>query len=93
MNFDSYFDLVTEFVEHTRADLIFQRFLAEAPSQLLIAPHYHGIRNHKFVHLLEGRLRDRKSGQGKLFGTRKVAEYTGHQTGLKPETSERTVHA
>jgi uncharacterized protein len=74
MNFDSYFDLATEFVERTRPDLIFQRFLAEAPPQLLIAPHFNGIRNYEFVHLLQNRLSARKSSQGKLFGARLIAE-------------------
>lgn len=68
MHFNSYLDLVTDFVEHTRADLIFQRFLAEAPPHLLIAPHFNGIRNYEFVHLLQKRLRERKSRQGNLFG-------------------------
>lgn len=67
LEFPEYLDLAADFVERSQPDLIFQRFLAEAPKELLIAPHYNNIRNYQFTHLLNKRLIDRSSSQGQLF--------------------------
>ncbi len=62
----SYLDTVIAFLERSRTSLVFQRFLAEAPKHLLIAPDWSGIRNNEFTRILSDEMTRRKTYQGRL---------------------------
>lgn len=45
---DEYIDLVIDYVEHLRPDLILERFVSQSPKELLIAPDW-GLKNYEFT--------------------------------------------
>lgn len=59
---DEYIDLVIDYVEHLRPDLILERFVSQSPKELLIAPDW-GLKNYEFTARVQKRMkeRDRKS--------------------------------
>ena len=60
----SYCDLLVKFIEHLRSDIIIERFTAEAPKDILIAPKW-GLKNFEFTNIFESRLLEEGSYQGK----------------------------
>ena len=63
---DEYIDLVIDYVEHLRPDLVLERFVSQSPKELLIAPDW-GLKNHEFTDKVKKRMRERDSFQGKLY--------------------------
>jgi radical SAM protein (TIGR01212 family) len=70
LTLDAYTELVITFLEHSRPDLVFQRFLAEAPLRWLVAPHWNGIRNYQFTDFLRKEMNQRGAGQGTHYQTK-----------------------
>ena len=66
MTLQDYIDLVVDFLEILRPDIILERFFSESPSKMLIHPKY-GLKNFEVKHLVERRLVERNTFQGKLF--------------------------
>ena len=66
MTLQDYIDLVVDFLEILRPDIILERFFSESPSNMLIHPKY-GLKNFEVKHLVERRLVERNTFQGKLF--------------------------
>ena len=66
MPLKDYIDLVVDFLEILRPDIILERFFSESPSNMLIHPKY-GLKNFEVKHLVERRLEERNTFQGKLF--------------------------
>ena len=66
MTLQDYIDLVIDFLEILRPDIILERFFSESPSNMLIHPKY-GLKNFEVKHLVERRLEERNTFQGKLF--------------------------
>lgn len=64
---EKYLDLIIHFLELLPPGLVIQRFLAEAPEKLLVAPRWGGIRNAHFATLVERELENRNSYQGRLY--------------------------
>jgi len=62
---DEYIDLVIDFIEHLRADIILERFVSQSPSSLLAVPGW-GLKNHEFVAQLHRRMNERDAHQGRL---------------------------
>ena len=62
----SYCDLLVKFMERLRPDIIIERFTAEAPKDILIAPKW-GLKNYEFTNVLESRLLEVGSFQGKNY--------------------------
>lgn len=62
---DEYIDLVIDFIEHLRADIILERFVSQSPSSLLAIPGW-GLKNHEFVDRLHRRMNERDAHQGRL---------------------------
>lgn len=60
---DTYIDLVIDFTELLRPDIVIERFVSQSPEQLLIAPHW-GVKNHEFTARLLRRMRERDTYQG-----------------------------
>lgn len=63
---DEYIDLVIEYVEHLRPDLVVERFVSQSPKELLIAPDW-GMKNYEFVARLQKRMKERGAYQGKKY--------------------------
>ena len=66
MDLDEYIDLVVDFIELLKPDIIIERFFSESPARMLIYPKY-GLKNFEVKHLVEKRLEEREAMQGRLF--------------------------
>lgn len=64
---DAYIDLVIDYVEHLRPDLVLERFVSQSPKALLLAPDW-GLKNHEFTEWLKRRMRERGAFQGRRWG-------------------------
>jgi uncharacterized protein len=64
---EAYMALVIRFIELSNPNVIFQRFLADAPEHLLIAPRWGGVRNYQFAERLARRMKEQHSWQGKFY--------------------------
>ena len=64
---DEYIDLVIDFITYLRADIIIERFTAESPKHLLIAPQWGGLKNFEVVDKIEKGLVERNLWQGKFY--------------------------
>lgn len=63
---DEYIDLVIEYVEHLRPDLVLERFLSQSPKELLIAPDW-GLKNYEFTNKVRKRMKEMNAYQGKYY--------------------------
>ena len=63
---DEYIDLVIDYVEHLRPDIVVERFVSQSPKDLLIAPDW-GLKNYEFVARLQKRMKERDAYQGKKY--------------------------
>lgn len=63
---DEYIDLVIDYVEHLRPDMVMERFVSQSPKELLIAPDW-GLKNHEFTDKVKKRMRERDAWQGKCY--------------------------
>ena len=61
---DEYIDLVIDFIEYLRPDIVVERFVSQSPKELLIAPQW-GLKNHEFTARLLKRMRERDTWQGR----------------------------
>lgn len=64
---NEYIELVVDFMERLSPKIVMERFASESPGNLLLAPKW-GIKNFEFVSLVDKRLEERDTWQGKLFG-------------------------
>lgn len=62
-----YVDVVVDFLERLRPDIVVERFTSQSPSDLLLAPEW-GLKNYQFVELVKKRLEQRDTWQGRLYG-------------------------
>ena len=67
---DDYIDLVIDYVEHLRPDIVLERFVLQSPKELLIAPDW-GLKNHEFTDKVKKRMRGRDAWQGKKYAIKK----------------------
>lgn len=63
---EEYIDLVIEYIEHLRPDLVLDRFVSQSPGELVIAPDW-GLKSHEFNHRLLKRMKERDAYQGKKY--------------------------
>ena len=63
---DEYIELVIDYVEHLRPDIVVERFVSQSPKDLLIAPDW-GLKNYEFVSRLQKRMKERGAYQGKKY--------------------------
>ena len=63
---DEYTDLVIDFIERLRPDIILERFVSQSPSSLLAVPGW-GLKNYEFVEKVRRRMQERHTHQGRLF--------------------------
>ncbi len=63
---EEYVELVVDFLERVRPDIVMERFASQAPQNLLLAPKW-GLKNFEFVRLVDKRLAVRDTWQGKVY--------------------------
>ena len=63
---DEYIQLIAEYIQRLRPDLILERFVSQSPKELLIAPHW-GLKNYEFTNLLVNCLKQNKIYQSQFF--------------------------
>ncbi|MBN2635796.1 MAG: TIGR01212 family radical SAM protein [Prolixibacteraceae bacterium] len=63
---EEYIELVVDYLELLNPEIIVERFISQAPPELLIAPRW-GLKNFEFVAQVEKRLKDRNTWQGRLY--------------------------
>lgn len=56
---ENYIDFCVEFAQQLRPDIVIERFISQAPRDLVIAPFWN-IKNYEFVHKLEQRMKKQK---------------------------------
>jgi hypothetical protein len=59
-----YVELMVDYIERLRSDIVVERFVSQSPADLLIAPRW-GVKNHEITHLVQKRMRERGTYQGK----------------------------
>ena len=72
MGYEEYLDLLVDFLERLNPRIIIQRLFGEAPPRMLIAPHWN-IRNTQLLQLLDQKLEERDTWQGKKYSARLAA--------------------
>ncbi|SHE68488.1 hypothetical protein SAMN05444274_102105 [Mariniphaga anaerophila] len=65
---EEYVELVVDYLELLNPKIVVERFVSQAPDDMLIAPKW-GIKNFEFVAKVEKRLKERDTWQGKKFGS------------------------
>lgn len=63
---EEYVELIVKYLELLNPEIIVERFVSQAPPELLIAPNW-GIKNFEFVALVEKQLKARDTWQGKKY--------------------------
>lgn len=63
---NEYIDLVIDFLEKLRTDIMIERFFSESPPEILIYPKY-GLKNYQLTSLVEKRIKERNTFQGKFY--------------------------
>ncbi|MFZ4455387.1 MAG: TIGR01212 family radical SAM protein [Bacteroidales bacterium] len=63
---DEYIELAIDFAERLNPNLVIERFVSQAPKDLLILPKW-GTKNAEFIHKLDKRMEERDARQGRLF--------------------------
>lgn len=63
---EEYTELVVDYLELLRPEIIVERFVSEAPSEMVLAPKW-GLKNFEFVAKVEKRLKERDTWQGRKF--------------------------
>lgn len=63
---DEYIDLVIDYIEHLRPDIILERFISQSPKELLIAPDW-GLKNYQFTNQVRKKMKERDTWQGKYY--------------------------
>lgn len=64
---NEYIDLVIDYLQRLRPDLVLERFVSQSPRELLIAPDW-GLKNYEFNHRLQKRMKELGAYQGKMVG-------------------------
>ena len=67
---EEYIDLVIDYVEHLRPDIVVERFVSQSPKDLLIAPDW-GLKNYEFVARLQKRMKKEVLIKVRSIGIRK----------------------
>jgi radical SAM protein (TIGR01212 family) len=65
---EEYIELVVDYLELLNPKIIIERFISQAPREMLVAPRW-GLKNFEFVARVEKRLAERNTWQGRLFNS------------------------
>jgi len=61
---ENYIDFITEFISYLSPNIIIERFVSEAPKDLLIAPKWGNLKNFEIVAKIDKKLIEKNSWQG-----------------------------
>jgi radical SAM protein (TIGR01212 family) len=64
---EEYLDFIVDFLERLNPSIIIQRLFGEAPPYIMAGPTWGELRNHDVLDLIEKKLEERNTFQGKLF--------------------------
>ncbi len=64
---EEYIDFAVSFAERLRPDIVIERFTGESPPNLLIAPHWGGLKNYAVTDKIIKRFQERNTRQGQLY--------------------------
>ncbi len=67
---EDYIEFMAEFIGLLRPDIIIERFISEAPLDLLIAPNWNGLKNFEVVAKIDKQLLQKNTWQGKYYKQR-----------------------
>lgn len=67
LSMEDYLEIIVQFLEYLRPDIVVQRFLSESPKDLLIAPLWNGVKNYEFTAMLEKRMKELNTWQGRKY--------------------------
>jgi len=56
---DEYIDLIVDYIQLLRKNLILERFVSQSPKEMLIAPNW-GLKNDEFTNLLNNVLKEKR---------------------------------
>ena len=65
--FHEYIDFIVDFLERLNPEVMVERFAGEVPPRFLQVPAWELIRNERVVQVVESRLAERDTFQGRLF--------------------------
>lgn len=63
---NEYVDVVVDYLENLRPDIVVERFASQSPKELLIAPDW-GLKNYELVAKIKRRMRERDTWQGRCY--------------------------
>jgi len=67
MTLDEYIKITTTFLEHLNPSILIDRLSTESPVDMVLAPHWGGVRHYEVKHKIESELKRRNSWQGKFW--------------------------
>ena len=66
---EEYVRLLTAYIQRLRPDIVLDRFTAQAPANMILAPHW-GLKNHEFADMLDKHMRLTGAYQGQLYNVK-----------------------
>ncbi|MBQ8735364.1 MAG: TIGR01212 family radical SAM protein [Bacteroidaceae bacterium] len=63
---EEYVNVVVDYLENLRPDIVVERFASQSPKELLIAPDW-GLKNYELVETVKARMRVRDTWQGRCY--------------------------
>lgn len=63
---NQYIDLVVDYIEQLRPDIIIERFVSQSPRELLLAPDWR-LKNYEITSRIQKRIKERDTYQGKRY--------------------------
>ena len=63
---NEYIELIANYIQRLRKDLVLERFVSQSPKELIITPQW-GLKNHEFTDLLNNYLKNHQIHQGDLL--------------------------
>ncbi len=64
---ENYINFISEFISYLRPNIVIERFISEAPQNLLIAPKWGGLKNFEIVSKIDKKLIEKNIWQGKNY--------------------------
>ena len=64
---EEYIDFISDFIGYLKPTIIIERFISEAPQDLLIAPKWNGLKNFEIVNKIDKKLIEKNMWQGKNY--------------------------
>ena len=71
--FEEYTDFIADFIGLLRPDIVLERFISEAPKDLLIAPKWGGIRKQEILDRIDQKLKAKDTWQGKYYSPKAIS--------------------